>query len=274
MKIQKYFLLHNKKLKPWIKYWLYIKSKVKKIVNLFVLPEAGTSSNVTYSINEDGTINLIGRTPSSGQATFMIFKDLEETGIINGKAYTLSASKPLTSGVEIRCECFNGTSWQRHLLGGALTRTTQTKTGIANTTGTTRIRFMIYVAGGNSVDIENLLIKLELVDYDELNIFDGELELGNYSDDGNKIDVSNIYRNANFVDVLPETTYTIFKNEISQRYVVYYYNSNKEFISKTTSLTSGTFTTPANTYYINFRCFGADFVSDFENLDIQILRGV
>lgn len=161
MKIQKYFLLHNKKLKPWIKYWLYIKSKIKKIVNLFVLPEAGTTSNVTYSINEDGTINLIGRTPNSSAATFIVFKDLEETGIINGKTYTLSASIQLTKGVEIRVECYNETSWQRHLLGATLSRTKQTITAVANTTGTTRIRFMIYVAGGNSVNIENLLIKLE-----------------------------------------------------------------------------------------------------------------
>lgn len=160
MKIQKYFLLHNKKLKPWIKYWLFIKSKAK-IVNLFVLPEAGTSSSVSYSINEDGTINLIGRTPNSSQATFMVYKDVEESGIINGKTYTLSASKQLTTGVEIRCECYNGTSWQRHLLGSVLSRTKQTITAVANTTGTTRIRFMIYVAGGTSVNLENLLIKLE-----------------------------------------------------------------------------------------------------------------
>lgn len=161
MKIQKYFLLQNKKIKTWLKYWLFIKSKAKKVVNLFVLPEAGTSSSVTYSINEDGTINLIGSTPNSLNATFMIYKDLEETEIINGKTYTLSASKQLTRGVEIRVECYNGTSWQRHLLGSALNRTHQTITATANTTGTTRIRFMIYVAGGTSVNIENLLIKLE-----------------------------------------------------------------------------------------------------------------
>ena len=161
MKIYKYFLLHNKKLKPWIKYWLYIKSKVKKIVNLFVLPEAGTTSNVTYSINEDGTINLIGRTPTGYAASFIVFKDLTETGIINGKTYTFSASQQLTNGVEIRCECFNESSWQRHLLGSVLNQTHQTITATANTTGATRIRFMIYVAGGTSVNLENLLIKLE-----------------------------------------------------------------------------------------------------------------
>ena len=163
MKIQKYFLLHNKKLKPWIKFWLYLKSKAKKVINLFVLPESGTTSNVTYSINTDGTINLIGRTPSGTASTFIIFKDLEETGIINGNTYTFSASQRLLNGVEIRVECYNGTSWQRHLLGSVLNRTNQTITATANTTGTTRIRFMIYVGAGNSVNIENLLIKLEEV---------------------------------------------------------------------------------------------------------------
>lgn len=163
MKINKYFLLQNKKIKSWLKYWLYIKSKVKKVVNLFVLPDAGTTSNVTYSINEDGTINLIGRTPTGYTATFIVFKDLEETGIINGKTYTLSASQRLTTGVEIRVECYNETSWQRHLLGSVLNRTNQTITATANTTGTTRIRFMIYVGAGNSVNIENLMITLEEV---------------------------------------------------------------------------------------------------------------
>ena len=52
MKIQKYFLLKNKKLKSWVKYWLYLKSKVIKIINLFnkdtILPK--------HLINSNGTI--------------------------------------------------------------------------------------------------------------------------------------------------------------------------------------------------------------------------
>ena len=108
-----------------------------------------------------GVINLIGRTPNSLNATVIVFKDLAETGIINGKTYTFSASQQLTNGVEIRCECYNESNWQRHLLGSVLNRTHQTITATANTTGTTRIRFMIYVGAGNSVNIENLLIKLE-----------------------------------------------------------------------------------------------------------------
>ena len=161
MKIYKYFLLKNKKLKSWVKYWLYLKSKVIKIINLFVFPEAGTTQGITYSINNDGTINLSGRTSSSSIAKFIIFKDLEETGIINGETYTLSSDQQFPLKLEVRVECFNGETWVRHLLGSVLNRQNQTITGVANTTNTTRIRYMIYVDTNARLDIQNL--KLELV---------------------------------------------------------------------------------------------------------------
>lgn len=52
MKIYKYFLLHNKKIKTWLKYWLFIKSKGNKIVNLF------NKDTITpnHLINSNGTI--------------------------------------------------------------------------------------------------------------------------------------------------------------------------------------------------------------------------
>lgn len=50
MKINKYFLLHNKKLKPWIKYWLYIKSKDKNYVLSDILQ--GTSFYLENSSNK------------------------------------------------------------------------------------------------------------------------------------------------------------------------------------------------------------------------------
>lgn len=159
MKINKYFLLQNKKIKSWLKYWLFLKSKAKKVVNLFVLPEATTSSGIEYTINDDKTINLKGT--STASTTFIIYKDLAETGIENGEKYTLAASQPLTNGLEIRVECYNNTSWQRHLIGSVLNSNVQTYTGTANTTNTTRLRFMIYVNNGITLNIENLLIKLE-----------------------------------------------------------------------------------------------------------------
>ncbi len=106
------------------------------------------------------------------------------------------------------------------------------------------------------------------------NLFDGLLELGNYSNStGLKFDADNLYRNTNPIPVKPNTTYTFSINGVSQKYCTYYYGNNGTFITCDTSLTTGTFTTPANCYYVNFRCFGRDFTSDFANLKIQLELG-
>lgn len=105
------------------------------------------------------------------------------------------------------------------------------------------------------------------------NLFDGQLELGNYGANGEKIVSTTTYGNKNIVPVKPNTTYTLSINGISQKYVLYYYDNSRTFISSTTSLTTGTFTTPNNCYYINFRCFANDFTSDFANLKVQLEEG-
>ena len=127
--------------------------------NLFCLPNTDSSNNVNYTKNTDGTINLSGT--ASANTIFYVYKDLADTNIVNGAYYTLSANKSLPSGVEIRLESYNGTSWQRHTLGGALTSSVQTKTGTANLTSTTQIRFGIYVASGSNSTVNNLGIQLE-----------------------------------------------------------------------------------------------------------------
>lgn len=77
MKIYKYFLLHNKKLKPWIKYWLYIKSKVKQIVNLFnkdtILPNHLINSNGT--ITEDAYNFVSDYIEVTGETNYTIKAD-------------------------------------------------------------------------------------------------------------------------------------------------------------------------------------------------------
>lgn len=105
------------------------------------------------------------------------------------------------------------------------------------------------------------------------NLFDGQLELGNYDGSGDKVSATNIYRNVNIIRVEPNTTYTFSINGVSQKYCLYYYNSSQTFISLDLSLTTGTFTTPANCYYINFRCFGSDFTSDYATLKVQLEKG-
>lgn len=241
MKINKYVLFKNKKIKPWIKFWLYLQTKIIKIVNLF----NKNTIQPNHLINSNGTIT---------EDNYNFISDYIK--VKPQTKYVINAGTNKAKRVAYYKNDKTFISRPVFIVYGEI---------ITSVSNAYYVRLSCHNDDLNSLEFYKY--------YDEFNIFDDELELGNYSDDGEKIAVTNIYRNKNFVEVNPESKYTIFRNDISQRYVVYYYNSNKEFISKTTSLSSGTFTTPANTYYINFRCFGADFTSDFANLDIKILKG-
>ena len=105
------------------------------------------------------------------------------------------------------------------------------------------------------------------------NLFNVPLELGTFdSDTGDKQASGTNYRTADKIALLPSTTYTLSINGVSQKYVLYYYDTDENFISVGT-LATGTFTTPNNCYYINFRCFNADFTNDYESLKIQLQTG-
>ena len=106
------------------------------------------------------------------------------------------------------------------------------------------------------------------------NLFDGKLELGNFNNTtGTKIDASNLYRNVNKIPVKPNTTYTFSIDGVSQKYCLFYYTNAQTFISYDFNLTTGTFTTPANCYFLNFRCFGGDYTDNYANLDVQLEEG-
>jgi hypothetical protein len=117
------------------------------------------------------------------------------------------------------------------------------------------------VSGDNTIDICGK------------NLFDGQLELGSFDGNGAKSYSQINYRNVNMIPVEPSTTYTFSINGTSQKYCLYYYNSSKTFLEMNLSLTTGTFTTPANTKYINFRSFQADFTDDYANLKVQLEKG-
>ena len=105
-------------------------------------------------------------------------------------------------------------------------------------------------------------------------MFDGELVEGGYdTGTGTPSDVNYIYRNKNMIKVNPNTQYTLSIDGVSQKYCLYFYREDKSFISSNISLTSGTFTTPTNTAYVNFRCFAIDYVSNFTSLKVQMELG-
>lgn len=105
------------------------------------------------------------------------------------------------------------------------------------------------------------------------NMFSSPLELGTYDNSGNKSSSNQNYRSSNFIEVQPSTTYTFSINGVSQKYVLLYYTNTMTYISQDTSLTNGTFTTPSNCYYINIRCFNADYTSNYSSLKIQLEEG-
>lgn len=127
--------------------------------NLYFLPEAEEKRGIQYSFNEDGTINLKG-TATDGNAEFIVYKNVNETNIINGKTYTLFCNQELPWGVEFLLEAYNEDILQRHVLNGVLNYQKQIWTNVANTTDATRIRVKIYIKQNVSVDISNLWVQL------------------------------------------------------------------------------------------------------------------
>ena len=129
------------------------------VKNLYFLPEEGSSNGINYTKNDDGTINLVGT--ATANVNFQIFKNTTQSHIEDGATYTFSSNQALPSGVEFRVEAFNGTSWLRHLIGSVLNNYYQVFTGTANLANATRIRHLIYITSGTTVNLTNLEIQFE-----------------------------------------------------------------------------------------------------------------
>ena len=104
------------------------------------------------------------------------------------------------------------------------------------------------------------------------NIFNGLLELGNYNENGAKTTSDGIYRNINMIYIKPNMQYTFSIDGIGRNYVALFYDIDKNFISSISTVDYSV-TSPENAYYMNFRCYIADFTSDFKNLKLQIEKG-
>lgn len=89
------------------------------------------------------------------------------------------------------------------------------------------------------------------------NLFDGEYETGGYDiSTGEKVINTSQYRNINFIEVKPNTTYVFSINgtTIIETPRYFYYDKNKNKI--TSEVTNGIFTTPNNCYFLNWHSSG------------------
>lgn len=87
------------------------------------------------------------------------------------------------------------------------------------------------------------------------NQWDEEWELGFYDDSGLPVSTTNRIRNKNRIKVFPNTTYYV--NASSNNYELYIlcYDGEGNYIKKSL-VRNSTFTTPANTHYVNFYVVG------------------
>lgn len=85
---------------------------------------------------------------------------------------------------------------------------------------------------------------------DNINLFDGELELGFIDGTGAVSSDSNCIRSKNFIDIKENETYTI-TNDKNYSNILFTYNESQELISNLGDVS--TFKTPKNTKYIKFR---------------------
>ena len=240
-----------------------------------------TIGGVPFTI-EEGIIKINGTTTQQ-EFYFDSFQTKSNTALfwVEVTGYTDST---VANACIILQESTNNSSWTNTQLINLVSTQTHQYQVTLDSSKYYRIRFYTvnntYTNATIKIQLEYGTVKTDFVPYGCIgikkvnkNIFNCELELGNYSNNGTKTDNNSIYRNSNFINVKPETTYTLSINGTSQKYVLYFYDENKTFISMNSSLTNGTFTTPSNAYFINFRCFADDFTSDYATLKVQLEEG-
>ena len=128
--------------------------------NLYAGPEPVEHSGIKITRNSDSSYNITGAKVTSGDMEVVLFETIENTHIVNGEEYTFSCNQTLPSGVAIRCEAYNGSSWVRAVIPTLSDSGSETH-GTANLNGATRIRFGIIIRDNTSKNIENLCIQLE-----------------------------------------------------------------------------------------------------------------
>lgn len=127
--------------------------------NKFIpLPE-GKNSGLTIIRNKDGTYNISGT--SINRVEHIAFIDLDKSQIKNGVTYVLSSNKSLPENMKVRVEMYKGTAtWVRSFAPNIYINN-PVSTGIANTENVTKVRFLMLVESGTTIDIQNIGFQLE-----------------------------------------------------------------------------------------------------------------
>lgn len=134
-------------------------NNVKGIENIWFGGESTTVNGVTFTKNDDGSYDITGTATASADCINLV--NIANAKLKNGINYNLSINKLTNEKVSILTEAYIE-NWDSHVIGPLITSTTLSTNKIINIKDNiTRVRYVIRVEKGQTVNIKGLKIKLE-----------------------------------------------------------------------------------------------------------------
>lgn len=243
-------------------------NNVKGIENIWFGGESITVNGVTFTKNDDGSYDITGTATASADCINLV--NIANAKLKNGINYNLSINKLTNEKVSILTEAYIE-NWDSHVIGPLITSTTLSTNKIINIKDNiTRVRYVIRVEKGQTVNIKGLKIQLEEgsiahnfvpngsnylqlenVGENILNIDETPFTVKKITSQGNVLYWSGYSGVNDFVKVKEKTTYKFSSNEVNKVCYIDYYDKNKNYLSRTGTAVDY-FTTPENCKYIKF----------------------
>ena len=128
--------------------------------NLFAMPSSQTVNGVTMTVHDDGTFDLSGTASATG--IFYVIKPLSETNLIGGDTYTLHIPQDMQWALPIFVQSSQADgTYSKQLIAGGL-QTGTSKTAVLENPDTQYVKFIIQVVNGNTYNLQNFYVQLEL----------------------------------------------------------------------------------------------------------------
>lgn len=240
----------------------------KGVENIWFGGDSVTVNGVTFTKNSDGSYDITGTATASADCINLV--NIANAKLKNGINYNLSINKLTNEKVSILTEAYIE-NWDSHVIGPLITSTTLSTNKIINIKDNiTRVRYVIRVEKGQTVNIKGLKIQLkegstahnfvpngsnylqlENVGENILNIDETPFTVKKITSQGNVLYWSGYSGVNDFVKVKEKTTYKFSSDEVNKVCYIDYYDKNKNYLSRTGTAVDY-FTTPENCKYIKF----------------------
>lgn len=132
---------------------------VRGVENIWFGGESTTKNGITFTKNADGSYDITGTATASADCINLV--NIANAKLKNGINYNLSINKLTNEKVSILTEAYIE-NWDSHVIGPLITSTTLSTNKIINIKDNiTRVRYVIRVEKGQTVNIKGLKIQLE-----------------------------------------------------------------------------------------------------------------